>query len=118
MARFTQAEYNAYMARQSRPVESRHVGESDESKLHEQILNECRRRGWIAYHCRMDMPTTLMKGIPDFTIFADGGRVILVECKTAKGKLSVEQAAVNAWLSKLGQTVHVVRSLEEFMEVI
>ena len=57
-------------------------------------------------------------GEPDFVILADAGRVLMVECKTKTGKLSPEQAALIAHAAKLGHTVHVVRSLREFQEVM
>jgi hypothetical protein len=118
MASFTQSEYNAFLARQMRPVETRREGVTDEGKLHDEILNECRRRGWIAFHSRMDVPQTANVGTPDFVILADQGRAILIEAKSITGKLSTAQAAINAWASKLGHRVHVVRSLADFMEVL
>lgn len=54
-------------------------------------------------------------GEPDFVILAEGGRALLIECKTRKGKLSPEQRAIVAWANKLGHTVHVVRSFGEFI---
>jgi hypothetical protein len=57
-------------------------------------------------------------GEPDFLILADGGRVLLIECKTRTGKLSPEQAALKHQAEKLGHRVHVVRSMKEFEEVI
>jgi hypothetical protein len=44
--------------------------------------------------------------------------MLLVECKTRLGKLSPEQLATQAWAAKLGHTVHVVRSMGEFLEVV
>lgn len=88
-----------------------------ESDLHDDIKNECNRRGWIALHGSMAHRAHRTIGEPDFVILADGGRLILIEAKAAGGKLSSEQAALHAWASKLGHTVHVVRSLEEFLAV-
>jgi hypothetical protein len=93
------------------------VYRKSEAGLHQQILDECRRRGWIALHGSMAAPTKRTEGEPDFVILADGGRVFLVECKTATGKLSTAQAALHAWTRKLGHTVHVIRSLEEFLSL-
>ncbi len=89
-----------------------------ESDLHNQIFNECRRRGWIALHGAMSERTHRNPGEWDFTIVADHGRVFFVECKTAAGKLSQEQRALIAWAEKLGHAVHVVRSMEEFLNLI
>ena len=88
-----------------------------ESELHEEIFAECRRRGWIALHGSMAERTCRTLGEPDFVILADGGRVLFVECKTKTGKLSPAQAALKFHAEKLGHTVHVVRSLEQFLEV-
>lgn len=89
---------------------------SRESKLHDQIMEECRTRRWLVIHSRMDMPATVAKGVPDFVIMADKGRLLLVECKSKTGKLTIEQMAFGIMAEELGHKVHVVRSLEEFRE--
>ena len=89
-----------------------------ESDLHEEIFDECRRRGWIALHGSMAERTSRTLGEPDFVILADGGRVLFVECKSRSGKLSPAQAALKHHAEKLGHTVHVVRSLEDFLELL
>ena len=90
---------------------------SRESDLHEEIFDECRRRGWIALHGSMAERTCRTLGEPDFVILADGGRVLFVECKSRSGKLSPAQAALKHHAQKLGHTVHVVRSLQEFLRI-
>src|SRR5512146_2355709 len=65
-----------------------------EGDLHNQILDECRRRGWIAFHGSMAKATARTLGEPDFTILADGGRKFFVECKSKTGKLSLYQIAL------------------------
>ena len=93
-------------------------GVSHEAELHEQIFDECRSRGWIALHGSMAERTCRTLGEPDFVVLAGGGRVLFVECKTRTGKLSPAQAALKYHAEKLGHTVHVVRSLEEFRKLI
>lgn len=88
-----------------------------EADLHNNIMAECTRRGWIALHGSMAHRAMRTIGEWDFTVVADGGRTFFVEAKANGGKLSTEQAALHAWASKLGHTVHVVRSLEEFLAV-
>lgn len=90
------------------------AGADDESELHEAILAECNRRGWIPFHGSMAHRAMRTKGEPDFVILADGGATILVEAKTRTGKLSTEQLGIQAWAKKLDHTIHVVRSIEEF----
>lgn len=97
-----------------------------ETDLHEQIADECKRRGWLAFHSRMDRRSTSTVGMPDFVILgtwiSDEGTcspsVWCIECKRRLGKLSPAQQATSAWAAKLGHKIHVVRSFSEFLEVI
>ena len=109
----TSAEYQQYLARFCPPTHN--VQWTAERELHEQILDECRRRGWIAFHGSMTHRTHRTIGEPDFVILADRGRCLLVEVKGTSGKVTAEQAALHAWAAKLDHTVHVVRSLTEFL---
>jgi hypothetical protein len=93
-------------------------GAAREASLHEEIFDECRRRGWIALHGSMAERTCRTLGEPDFVILAEGGRVLLVECKSRSGKLSLAQAALKFQAEKLGHTVHVVRAMDEFLAVV
>ena len=93
------------------------TGVSREADLHEAIFDECRRRGWIALHGSMAERTCRTLGEPDFVILAEGGRVLFVECKSRTGKLSPAQAALKHHAGKLGHTVQVVRSMEEFLRI-
>ncbi len=86
-----------------------------EAALHRGILEHARSRGWIALHGSMAYQTHRTIGEPDFMILADRGRVLLVEAKRPGSKLSCEQAALHAWAKRLGHTVHVVRTLAEFV---
>jgi hypothetical protein len=87
-----------------------------EADLHEDILAYCRGRGWIALHGSMAQATGRTLGEWDFVIVAHCGRTFLIECKTATGKLTPEQAGMKAWAEKLGHAPKVVRSMEEFLE--
>lgn len=120
VSKFTQAWFDAQQAKRnnsamySPPSE----GATNESALHDAISAYCRSKGWLAIHSRMDTATTTAKGVPDFVIFADNGRVFLVECKTRLGKLSPDQAAWHAMAKRNGHEVHTVRSFEEFLETM
>ena len=94
------------------------ISERSERDLHDKILAECARRGFIAIHSRMDRPTTNNVGLADFVILADHGRTLLVECKSRTGKLTTEQLAFKMLAERLGHTVHVCRSMSEFLTVI
>lgn len=93
-------------------------GVEREKDLHDAILAHCRFRGWPVVHSRMDVPQTAGVGTPDFVIALPEGRTVWVEAKSAKGKLSSEQRAWIATLIRVGHTAHVVRSMEEFKEVL
>src|SRR5437762_10432401 len=86
-----------------------------ERGLHDEITFECNRRGWLTVHSRMDVPSTVQVGCPDFLILADRGRTFLVEAKSRDGKLRQEQRAWLAWAAKLGHKATVCRSLDEFL---
>lgn len=123
MPRMTSSQYEMYLAKHMEAARKNEPPPSSdaaivESTLHDQILSECRVRGWKAIHSRMDKRSTVGEGVCDFVIFADNGRVICCECKTRSGKLSMEQNVFIAWLAKLGHHVAVVRSFSEFQDLI
>ncbi len=89
-----------------------------EADLHDAIIDHCRRRGWVYLHGSMAERTHRTQGEPDFIILADAGRVFFIECKSATGKLSPAQSAMQAHAAKLGHTVHVVRNFAEFQQVV
>ena len=89
-----------------------------ERDLHEDIFDLCRQRGWIALHGSMAERTCRTLGEPDFTILAGDGRVLFVECKSRVGKLSPAQLALKFHAEKLGHTIHVVRSMEDFLKLL
>lgn len=118
----TTAQYQEILARQSRS-KTREPAVSEgaiqrEADLHDAIFAECRRRMWIALHGSMATATHRTSGEPDFVILADGGRTFYVECKSRIGKLSPAQHTMKHHAEKLGHTIHVVRSMAEFMEAV
>ncbi len=104
---------NAPKHRQGEPL----VGCEDESELHEQIRQECLKRGWMAFHGSMAHRTFRTPGEPDYVILCDEGRILMIECKTKKSKLSTDQIWVQAWAKRCGHTIHVVRSMKEFHQI-
>lgn len=70
---------------------------------------------WKFIHSRTDRRSTTPVGSPDFVVFIPGGRVLCVECKSKSGKLSIEQLAWSKEMGMIGHTIHVVRSLGEFI---
>lgn len=115
------SDYVAMLLRCQKPgTRNAEVGPSveRESDLQDAIEAECKRRGWIAFRSRMDRPTTMPIGTPDFVIMAEYGRTIYVEAKSRKGKVTREQAALHIMAKRLGHEVFVVRSLGEFLEAV
>lgn len=89
-----------------------------EIDLHNHIIAYCRSVGWQYLHGSMAAETHRTLGEPDFIILADGGRVLFVECKTTVGKLSPAQRDFAAHAARNGHTVHIVRSMEEFLKLL
>ncbi len=117
MSDFDSAWLRAYESRNAKQPEAQ-GGCDDESELQKEIITYCTKEGWVVFYSSMVHRTTRRAGEPDLEIYADGSRHWIVECKTRTGKLSPEQLGIKMWLEKLGHTVHVVRSMAEFMELI
>lgn len=131
MPRMTETQYRIHLMRTAArhnaqvmgmvALEPKHEpgnGVEDESDLHDQIHQECRKRGWLAFHGALTHRTYRTIGEPDWLVLGDAGRFWMVECKTRLGKLSPAQQAVAAHAAKLQHTVHVVRSLEDFLRIV
>lgn len=106
-------------------------GVEREGDLHDEIIAECKKRGWIYFHGSTAHLTKRTIGEPDFTVlgFVEENwigepqkrrvpKVWFVECKTKTGKLSPEQLGLKLWAEKLGHTIHTIRSLEDFLKVV
>lgn len=117
--RFTKEQYEAYLMRTAKQQNAELCGRfvSAESVLHDQIIDECKRRGWVAFHGSMAHKTFRTPGEPDFVILAERGRTFMVECKKAKAKLSPDQLAIHHWANKLGHHIHTIRSFQEFIDL-
>lgn len=86
--------------------------------LQAKIASECKDRGWLINQSRSWCKTRSTIGWPDFDILADQGVHLLVECKTAKGKLTPEQTGLILQAKKLGHRIHVVRSIRDWEDVL
>lgn len=92
------------------PVE-REVGKG---ALHDQIMDECDRLGWVCLHGSTAHRAMRTLGEFDFVILAENGLTLLVEGKAKNKKLSIKQLQLHAAAKRLGHRPVVVRSLEEF----
>lgn len=61
--------------------------------------------------------TGLMSGVSDL-IVVHGGRLLFVECKDDKGRQSEKQQEFQQIIEAQGFSYHVVRSLDEFKQLI
>ena len=91
---------------------------TDESALHNAIIDYCKSKGWQYLHGSMAHRSRRTIGENDFTILADGGRIYLIECKSKTGKLSPEQQAFKAHAAKNGHFVWVIRSMDDFRGLV
>ena len=83
------------------------------------VIEEIEKRGWLVFWSNPTERTGRRKGEPDLEIWADRGRTYHIELKRpVGGKLSTDQLGVIAWGARLGHSVHVVTSLEEFLVVV
>lgn len=121
----TQGEYQQFLSRTAKhegdaEPDGAHGGVDDESELHADIREYCKRRGWIALTGSMAHRAMRTIGEFDFTVIADQGRVFFVEAKTAKGKLTPEQDGLHMIAKILGheKRVSVVRSMDDFRKIV
>lgn len=76
------------------------------------VLDLLRYSGYSAW-CIDPAPNTNSQGVPDILVTDGSGRALLVEVKTAKGRLQPQQKAA---LDQLGACSCVVKSAEEALE--
>ena len=88
-----------------------------EKLIQRRIIEYCRSQNWLCCAGAMHLPTARPPGEPDMYIWIPG-RIVPVEVKTSRGKLSPEQVVFHHLASKLGHQILVVRSLQEFIEAI
>jgi hypothetical protein len=72
-----------------------------------------RQRG--CFSCKL-WPT--MAGLPDRLFFCPGGRLLIVEFKTRRGRLSPAQRSLHLKFAAVGWTVYVIRTLAEFKTLL
>lgn len=80
-----------------------------EAKVDETVAREAKKRGWWA----IKMTMLKIAGMPDWFVLRSGGRVEIIECKAANGRVSKVQEYVHGRLDRLGFDVHVPRSPDE-----
>jgi hypothetical protein len=79
---------------------------------HESFLDWCKMAGVGRIHARMDVPSTIEVGWPDFSCFYEG-KTAFFEFKKGDNKLTDEQEKMIGFLRELGFAVYVVYSAGE-----
>lgn len=91
---------------------------SSEKLIHDGIMMWLKRNGIYYVHSTFGKRATMTKDAPDF-IIVHAGRAILLEAKTANGRLTAGQTESFRKIRDLsGMVVHVVRSVEEAIGAI
>lgn len=101
------------------PLKRHSASQQTEEDVAQAVIKEIQRRGWLTFRSDPTHRTCRRLGEPDLEVWADQGRTYHLELKRpVGGKLSMAQLGVIAWGAKLGHTVHVVTSLEEFVGIV
>jgi Holliday junction resolvase len=94
-----------------------------ESDLQRAIVQALSYAGWLVMHIPNQSTrgrqrwAGLMPGAPDL-VAVRRGRVVFLEVKAAKGKVSEKQSEVHDLLRLHGMDVRVVRGLDDIMDLI
>lgn len=121
-ASWTQADIDRHNARVTgKPVEQPKPTSKAveiEGDLHDQIDEHCRQQGYLVIHARMDMPSTIAVGHPDFTIFMPEMKCCFIECKAKGKKATIDQLSKIAHARKLGFVAEIVDNFDDAKSVI
>lgn len=95
------------------------IGESRETDLHKRIIWWCDSQfPFVPYiHARTDKRSTIGVGCPDFCVLYKS-QCLLIECKSVKGKMSIEQMAWMRRANEQGFLIHIVRDFKDFLKLI
>lgn len=123
---FSSLEFQAMQERANRGMKNKPLSVPDKTSsavereipLHNKIIAYCDSHWppWCYIHANPAKKSTIGKGVNDFTVFLPGGKVFCAEIKTKDGKLDADQLIWRKKMEMLGHTIHVIRSLEEFIE--
>lgn len=57
-------------------------------------------------------------GVPDLIVFLPNSRVLFIELKASKGRISEKQIMFHVELMQLGYAVSIIRSIDELRELL
>lgn len=93
--------------------------ESDlEAKVRSEVLADIKARGWQVFTGTTAKATGRTRGEPDASVYGSNRRHWLLEFKSATGELSPVQEFVHGELRKLGHDPKVIRTLEQWKEIV
>lgn len=84
-----------------------------ESKIEKGSVKAAEKLGWWSFK----LLSTLVKGLPD-RCFIGHGKVVFIEYKNEKGKLSRMQEYMHAKFLRFGIKVHVARSIDDTLRIL
>lgn len=85
-----------------------------ESTIEKYLVEEIKKLGGMCL--KFTSPST--SGVPDRIIITENGKVIFVELKTEKGRLSKIQKYVTGEMMKRGANVRIVKGLAEVKQLL
>lgn len=85
-----------------------------EKDLQSKIVHLCRKHAILA----VKVDSTSSRGWPDLTLVLPCGTVLFVELKTPRGRLSELQKHVIGKLEANNANVYVIRSIDEFRQLL
>lgn len=88
-----------------------------EKQLQQIVVSYIQMKGWLVFYGAFGKASNRTPGEPDLTVLLPDGITVFVELKAPKGKLTNNQPEMHAKMNGLGHTVHVVRSLDDFLSI-
>lgn len=90
-----------------------------ETPLRLKILEYCNKQwpAWLVISARTDQASTIAVGAHDVTLFAPQ-KIFCIELKSKAGKVDSDQTVWIHQMKKLGHEVFVVRTFQEFLNIV
>ena len=85
-----------------------------ESAIQQKVMQKCMQRGILC----VKVDSSSSRGLPDLLCILPNGTVLFVELKTKTGKLSRLQEHMISKIEKNKGNVFVVRSVEQFEDLV
>ncbi|MBW1678343.1 MAG: VRR-NUC domain-containing protein [Deltaproteobacteria bacterium] len=115
--RWTREQLEDYLTRRRQsPADDHEADPGPESRLQAKCERWLRDRGYPYIHDRSRGRNR--PGIPDLICFLPAGRVVLIELKSKRGRLTPDQVKMRQALMYLGHEIYEVRSYKRFVEIM